>query len=83
MDELIEEDVESLGLPSRTCFDLLVKIAAVLSDVTACAHWFICRYFSQAVIYPMMHAASCSPSRQLDSLGQRASFVINNLFAGG
>ena len=66
MDELIEEDVESLGLPSRTCFDLLVKIAAVLSDVTACAHWFICRYFSQAVIYPMMHAASCSPSRELD-----------------
>jgi hypothetical protein len=50
MDELIEEDVESLGLPSRTCFDLLVKIAAVLPDVTACAHWFICHYFSQPVI---------------------------------
>ena len=50
MDELIEEDVESLGLPSGTCFDLLVKIAAALWDVTGCAHWFVCRYFSQAAI---------------------------------
>ena len=31
-------------------FDFLVKIAAVLSDVTGCAHWFVCRYFSQAAI---------------------------------
>ena len=46
----IQEDVENLGLPSRTCFDLLVKTAAVLSDVTGCAHWFVCRYFSQAAI---------------------------------
>jgi hypothetical protein len=58
-------------------------LAAVLSDVTASAHWFVCRYFSQAVIHPDDAGRIVFAFSTALSLRQRASFVINNLFAGG